>query len=90
MRVAVDITLFTDPACPFAFSAAAEDVDLDGEELARWSATAAVEDALRADIEAARSPSPAARALDHKLGGPPTRAATPHRATSSAPRAARS
>ena len=30
----------------------------------------AVEDALRADIEAARSPSPAARALDHKLGGP--------------------
>ena len=30
----------------------------------------AVEDALRADIEAARSPSPAARRLDHKLGGP--------------------
>jgi hypothetical protein len=29
-----------------------------------------VEDALRADIEAARSPSPAARRLDHKLGGP--------------------
>jgi hypothetical protein len=29
-----------------------------------------VRDALRADFDAARSPSPAARALDHKLGGP--------------------
>ncbi|MEA2143876.1 MAG: hypothetical protein QOI64_2306, partial [Solirubrobacteraceae bacterium] len=29
------------------------------------------EDTLRADIESARSPSRAARALDHKLGGPP-------------------
>ena len=31
----------------------------------------AVEDALRADIDARALPSPAARALDHKLGGPP-------------------
>jgi predicted DsbA family dithiol-disulfide isomerase len=52
-------------------AAAAADIGLDGDELARWSAMPAVEDALRADIEAARSPSPAARALDHKLGGPP-------------------
>lgn len=29
-----------------------------------------VDEELRADIEAARSPSPAASALDHKLGGP--------------------
>jgi hypothetical protein len=30
-----------------------------------------VEEALQADIRAARSPSPAARSLDHKLGGTP-------------------
>ena len=59
--------LLDDPAL---LAAAAADLGLDGDELARWSATPAVEDALRADIEAARSPSPAARALDHKLGGP--------------------
>jgi hypothetical protein len=34
--------------------------------------TPAVEDALRADIEAARAPSEAARRLDHKLSGPAT------------------
>jgi len=59
--------LLDDPAL---LAAAAADVGLDGDDLARWSATPAVEDALRADIEAARAPSPAARALDHKLGGP--------------------
>ena len=60
--------LLDDPAL---LAAAATDIGLDADELTRWSATPAVEDALRADIEAARAPSPAARALDHKLGGPP-------------------
>lgn len=60
--------LLDDPAL---LAAAAADIGLDGGELARWSRTPAVEDALRADVEAARSPSRAARALDHKLGGPP-------------------
>jgi predicted DsbA family dithiol-disulfide isomerase len=59
--------LLDDPAL---IAAAAGDIGLDADEVARWSATPAVEDALRADIEAARSPVPAARALDHKLGGP--------------------
>jgi 2-hydroxychromene-2-carboxylate isomerase len=59
--------LLDDPAL---IAAAATDIGLDADELARWSQTPAVEDALRADIEAARSPAPAARALDHKLGGP--------------------
>ena len=63
--------LLDDPAL---LAAAAADVGLDPEELERWIAMPAVEDALRADIEAARSPSRAARALDHKLGGPARRA----------------
>jgi 2-hydroxychromene-2-carboxylate isomerase len=60
--------LLDDPAL---LAAAARDVGLDPAELERWCATDAVRDALQADIDAARSPSPAARALDHKLGGPP-------------------
>jgi hypothetical protein len=59
--------LLDDPAL---LAAAAADIGLDADELARWAKTPAVEDALRADIEAARAPSRAARALDHKLGGP--------------------
>jgi 2-hydroxychromene-2-carboxylate isomerase len=55
---------------PELIAAAAEDVGLDPVELASWSATDAVEEALQADIEAARDPAPAAKALDHKLGGP--------------------
>ena len=39
--------------------------------LAAWCATGEVQSALREDAAAARAPSPAARALDHKLGGPP-------------------
>jgi predicted DsbA family dithiol-disulfide isomerase len=39
-------------------------------DLRRWSTSAPTEAALRADIAAAREPSPGARALDHKLGGP--------------------
>ena len=40
-------------------------------DLRLWMASAGTETALRADIAAARDPSPSARALDHKLGGPP-------------------
>jgi predicted DsbA family dithiol-disulfide isomerase len=40
-------------------------------DLRHWMASAGTELALRADIAAARDPSPGARALDHKLGGPP-------------------
>ena len=39
-------------------------------DLRLWMASARTEAALRADIAAARDPSPGARALDHKLGGP--------------------
>jgi predicted DsbA family dithiol-disulfide isomerase len=62
--------LLDDPAL---LAAAASDVGLDWSALEAWCASAQVEQALQADIEAARSPSPAARALDHKLGGPPER-----------------
>lgn len=46
---------------------AARDAGLDPAELARWCAEPAVETALRADMERARAPMPAARALDEKL-----------------------
>jgi predicted DsbA family dithiol-disulfide isomerase len=39
-------------------------------DLRRWSASTSTDGALRSDIAAARDPSPGARALDHKLGGP--------------------
>jgi predicted DsbA family dithiol-disulfide isomerase len=55
---------------PELIAAAARDVGIDPDELRRWCATELVEKALQADIAASRSPSPAARALDHKLGGP--------------------
>jgi predicted DsbA family dithiol-disulfide isomerase len=60
--------LLDDPAL---IAAAASDAGLDPAQLERWCATAEVQEALQADIDAARSPSPAALALDHKLGGPP-------------------
>jgi 2-hydroxychromene-2-carboxylate isomerase len=59
--------LLDDPAL---IAGAASDVGLDASLLAEWSASSAAESALEADIAAARAPSPAARALDHKLGGP--------------------
>jgi predicted DsbA family dithiol-disulfide isomerase len=59
--------LLDDPAL---IAAAARDAGLDPAQLAAWCATPEVEAALQEDIEASRSPSPAARALDHKLGGP--------------------
>jgi 2-hydroxychromene-2-carboxylate isomerase len=55
---------------PELIAAAARDAALDPAELARWCAEDDVEAALQADIDAARSPTRAARALDHKLGGP--------------------
>jgi predicted DsbA family dithiol-disulfide isomerase len=49
---------------------AAEQAGLPVAELAEWAAAPEVEEALRADMKAARSPSPASRAQDYKLGGP--------------------
>jgi 2-hydroxychromene-2-carboxylate isomerase len=56
---------------PGLLDGAARDVGLDPDDVRRWSATDEVAQALRADADAARSPSREARALDHKLGGPP-------------------
>jgi predicted DsbA family dithiol-disulfide isomerase len=56
---------------PELISAAAADAGLDPAELARWSAGPESAAALEVDAAAARSPSPAARLLDDKLGGPP-------------------
>ena len=49
---------------------AAEQAALPVAELAEWAAAPEVEAAMRADMEASRSPSPASRAQDYKLGGP--------------------
>ena len=59
--------LIDDPAL---IAAAAEDVDLDPVRLLAWTETRDARAALEADAAAARAPSPAALALDHKLGGP--------------------
>jgi predicted DsbA family dithiol-disulfide isomerase len=59
--------LLDDPAL---IAAAAVDARLDPGVLAEWCASEEVAAALAADIAAARDPTPAARALDHKLGGP--------------------
>ena len=48
---------------------AAEQAGLPVKELAEWAAAPEVETAMRADMAAARSPSPASRAQDYKLGG---------------------
>jgi hypothetical protein len=56
---------------PQLIAAAARDAAIDPDELARWSESDPVRQALAEDIAAARSPAPAARALDHKLAGPP-------------------
>ena len=50
--------------------AAAREAGLDPDRLWGWTKEPEVERELRADMAAARSPLPAARALDHKLGGP--------------------
>jgi predicted DsbA family dithiol-disulfide isomerase len=56
---------------PQLLAAAAQDVGLDPGQVSTWCAGDGVEAALRSDIEAARAPSQPARALNHKLGGPP-------------------
>jgi 2-hydroxychromene-2-carboxylate isomerase len=60
--------LLDDPAL---IDAAALDAGIDPGGLDGWVAEAATAAALAEDVEAARTPPPAARALDHKLGGPP-------------------
>ncbi|HEX4729858.1 MAG TPA: hypothetical protein VH299_01240 [Solirubrobacterales bacterium] len=55
---------------PGLIDAAAADAGIDPDELAAWVASEETGAALEADAAAARSPAPAARALDHKLGGP--------------------
>jgi predicted DsbA family dithiol-disulfide isomerase len=55
---------------PGLIDAAAADAGIDPGELAVWVASEETGAALEADAAAARSPAPAARALDHKLGGP--------------------
>jgi 2-hydroxychromene-2-carboxylate isomerase len=58
---------------PELIAAAARDAGLDPVELDEWCKRDDVEAELQADIEAARTPHPVARALDHKLGGPRSR-----------------
>jgi predicted DsbA family dithiol-disulfide isomerase len=55
---------------PMLIEAAADDAGIDPGELAVWAASEETGAELEADAAAARSPAPAARALDHKLGGP--------------------
>ncbi len=52
---------------PATLADAAADAGIDAEMLARWSELPEVEEALAADMAAARLPLPAARVLDHKL-----------------------
>lgn len=59
--------LLDDPAL---IDAAARDAGLDPADLSEWIASDEVAAELEADAAAARHPSAAARALDHKLGGP--------------------
>ena len=59
--------LLDDPAL---LRRAAAEAGLEPEELDRWTAEEDVAAALEADAAAARDPLPAARALDHRLGGP--------------------
>jgi predicted DsbA family dithiol-disulfide isomerase len=56
---------------PQLIDGAARDVGLDPDDLRAWSMEPATDEALAQDIAASRQPSAAARALDHKLGGPP-------------------
>jgi len=58
---------------PELIAAACDDAGLDPDAVRAWCATEEVVLALGADITAARTPAPGARALAHKLGGPPRR-----------------
>jgi 2-hydroxychromene-2-carboxylate isomerase len=55
---------------PELIASAAHDAGLDPGQLSGWTRTAETRAALDEDIALARDPTPAARALDHKLGGP--------------------
>jgi predicted DsbA family dithiol-disulfide isomerase len=55
---------------PATIARAATEAGIDPGELDAWVRAPEVEEALRADMRAARSPSPASRAQDYKLGGP--------------------
>ena len=55
---------------PDVLARARDEAGLDAGVLAGWAAEPETETELRADMRAAREPSPAARALDFKLGGP--------------------
>jgi predicted DsbA family dithiol-disulfide isomerase len=55
---------------PAIIARAAAGAGIDAGELEAWMREPEVEEALRADMRAARSPSPASRAQDYKLGGP--------------------
>jgi predicted DsbA family dithiol-disulfide isomerase len=55
---------------PETIARAATEADLDPDTLAGWMREDDVETAMREDMRAARSPSPASRAQDYKLGGP--------------------
>jgi hypothetical protein len=55
---------------PETIAAAARDVGLAPDVLEAWCGQPDVDAALQADIDDSRRPSLAARALDHKLGGP--------------------
>jgi 2-hydroxychromene-2-carboxylate isomerase len=57
---------------PELIAGAARDAGIEPTQLDEWCARDDVEAALQADIDAARDPSAAARALDHKLSGPRT------------------
>ena len=59
--------LLDDPAL---LDGAAADAGLEPERLRGWMEDPIARNALEADAAAARDPSPRARALDHKLGGP--------------------
>lgn len=54
---------------PELIATAARGAGIAPDDLHRWTRSEAVEVALQTDIAASRSPSLAARALDHKLGG---------------------
>ncbi|HEY7966615.1 MAG TPA: DsbA family protein [Solirubrobacteraceae bacterium] len=55
---------------PELIAAAARSAGIDPGDLDRWVASDKTTAELAADMAAARKPSPAARALDHKLAGP--------------------
>jgi predicted DsbA family dithiol-disulfide isomerase len=58
------------PDDPETIGSAAAEAGIDPALLQDWMGADATSDALQADKAAARNPLPAARVLDHKLGGP--------------------